>query len=141
MATNGLFLLLDLATFGSESLAALLDKSIFSLLTSTLGQQVDGEERHDDLHEAHDDEGHIEAAEAVDEAADRGPAELGKVHRCSGQGEDLAHRVLELDRGEGEGGRDDHGVARGVDHPDQDGQGHELPARGEELEEPKNKIW
>lgn len=101
-----------------------------------MGQQVDGEEGHDDLDEAHDDEGHVEAAEAVDEAADRGPEELGEVHGRPGQGEDLAHRVLELDRGEGERGRDDHRVARGVHHADEDGQGHELPARREELEEP-----
>ena len=120
-----------------------LDKGTFSNLllelTPALGQQVDGEPGHDDLDEAHDDEGHVEPAESVDEAADRGSAELGQVHGRPRQGEDLAHRVLKLDRGEGESGRDDHGVARGVDHPDQHGQGDELPARGEELEESGNR--
>ena len=47
-----------------------------------------------DLNGAHDDEGDVEPADAVERAADGGAAHLGHVHRRPRPREDLADRVL-----------------------------------------------
>lgn len=54
--------------------------SLPALLTSALRQEEDAPDGHDDLRDAHDHEGQVEAAQAQDGAAGRGAEQLGDVH-------------------------------------------------------------